>query len=69
MGLKRGPREKYYRRFPEGVQKEEIQKRRQARSQPGEKETPNIMLRDKPTDKVQSGSSSGAPAAVLAFRR
>ena len=45
-GFKRGPREKYNRRFPEGVQKEEIQQWRQARSRPGEKETLNIMLRE-----------------------
>ena len=45
-GVKRDPREKYNRRFPEGVQKEEIQQWRQARSRPGEKETLNIMLRE-----------------------
>ena len=38
---------KYSSRFPEGVQKEEIQQGRQARSRPGEKETLNIMLREK----------------------
>ena len=46
-GFKRGPHEKYSRRFLEGVQKEEIQQWRQARSLPGEKETLNIMLREK----------------------
>ena len=46
-GLKRGPREKYNRSFPEGVQEEKIQQWRQARSRPGEKEeTLNIMLRE-----------------------
>ena len=40
-------REKYNRRFPEGVQKEKIQQRRQARSRPGEKETLNIMSAEK----------------------
>ena len=44
-GLKKGPREKNFLRFPEGVQKEGIQKWRQARSRPREKETLNIMLR------------------------
>ena len=43
-GLKKGsPRKK----TPPGVQKEEIQKWRQARSRPGEKETHNIKLREK----------------------
>ena len=46
-GLERGPRENYNRRFPEGVQKEEIQRWRQARPRPGKKETLNIMLREK----------------------
>ena len=46
-GLKRGPHQKYTRRFPEGVPKEGIQQWRQARSRPGEKETLNIMLRGK----------------------
>ena len=51
--LKRGPykktaqkHENYSGRFPEGVQKEEVQQWRQARSRPGEKETLNIMLRE-----------------------
>ena len=48
-GSKRGPHENYSRRFPEGVQKEEIQQWRQARSRPGEKETLNIMLKEKYT--------------------
>ena len=39
--------ENYSGRFPEGVQKEEIQQWRQARSRPGEKETINITLRTK----------------------
>ena len=38
--------ENYSRRFPEGVQKEEIQQWRQARTRPGEKETHNIKLRE-----------------------
>ena len=38
--------ENYSGRFPEGVQKEEIQQCRQARSRPGEKETHNIKLRE-----------------------
>ena len=46
-GLKRGPHENYSRRFLEGVQKEEIQQWRQARSRPEEKETRNIMLWEK----------------------
>ena len=45
--LKRGPREK---KPPlGGGQKEEIQQWRQARSRPGEKETLNIMLRERRT--------------------
>ena len=36
----------YSNRFPEGVQKEELQQWRQARSRPGEKETHNIKLRE-----------------------
>ena len=52
-GLKRGPHENYSRRFPEGVRKEEIQQWRQARSRPGEKETLNIMLRERTTLKTQ----------------
>ena len=43
-GFKRGPHENYSRRFPEGVQKEEIQQWRQSRLRSGEKETLNIML-------------------------
>ena len=43
----RGSHENYSRRFPEGVHKEEIQQWRQARSRPGEKETLNIMSREK----------------------
>ena len=39
--------ENYSGRFPEGVHKEEIQQWRLARSRPGEKETLNIMLREK----------------------
>jgi hypothetical protein len=46
-GLKKGPHEKYNRCFPEGVQKEEIQQWRQARSRPEEKKPLNIMLREK----------------------
>ena len=50
-GLKKGfvvkKHENYSGRFLEGVQKEEIQEWRQARSQPEEKETLNIMLRKK----------------------
>ena len=42
-----GPYGNYSSRFPEEVQKEEIQQRRQARSLPGEKETLNSMLREK----------------------
>ena len=38
--------ELYSSRFPEGVQKEEIQQWRQARSRPREKETHNIKLRE-----------------------
>ena len=45
-GLQMGPREKNSRRFPEGVQKEEIQQWRQAPSRPGEEETLNIVLRE-----------------------
>ena len=45
-GFKRGPHEKKQ-RFSEGVQKEEIQQWRHTRSGPGEKETLNIMLREK----------------------
>ena len=45
-GLKRGMHENYSGCFPEGVQKEEIQRWRQARSRPGEKETLNNMLRE-----------------------
>ena len=37
----------YSSRFPEGVQKEEIQLWRQAQSRPGEKETHNIKLMEK----------------------
>ena len=45
-GLKKGsPQKQNKRRFPEGVQREEIQQWRQARPRPGEKETLNIMLR------------------------
>ena len=36
----------YSSRFPEGVQKEEIQQWRQAQPRPGEKEALNIMLRE-----------------------
>ena len=39
--------ENYSGRFPEGVQKDEIQQWRQARSRPGEMETLNMMLREK----------------------
>ena len=50
-GLKKGfsakKRENYSGRFPEAVQKEEIQQWRQARSRPGKKETHNIKLREK----------------------
>ena len=46
-GLKRGPREKYNRRFTEYVQKEEIQQWRQARSRSEEKKTLNIVLRER----------------------
>ena len=37
----------YSSRFPEGVEKEEIQQWRQARSRPAEKKTLNIMLKEK----------------------
>ena len=46
-GLKKGPHENYTRRFPEGVLKEETQQWRQARSPLGEKETLNIIWREK----------------------
>ena len=39
--------ENYSGRFPEGLQKAKIQQWRQARSRTGEKETLNIMLREK----------------------
>ena len=39
--------EDYSGRFPEEIQKEEIQQWRQARSRPGEKETHNIKSREK----------------------
>ncbi len=39
----RGPHWNFGSRFPEGVQKKEIQQWRQARSRPGEKEPLNIM--------------------------
>ena len=42
-----GPYESYSSRFLEGVQKDEIQQWRQAQSEPGEKDTLNIMLREK----------------------
>ena len=49
-GLKKGSaakkHENYSGSFPEGVQKEEIQQWRQARSRPREKETHNIKLRE-----------------------
>ena len=38
--------ENYSSRFPEGVQKQEIQQWRQVRSRPGQKEILNIMLRE-----------------------
>ena len=44
--------ENYSGRFPEGVNKEEIQQWRQARARPGEKETLNIMLREPRGNKV-----------------
>ena len=50
QGLKKGSaakkRENYSGRFPGGVQKDEIQQWRQARSRPEEKETLNIILRE-----------------------
>ena len=46
-GLKRGPHEKLHPPFSRGGPKEEIQQWRQGRSRPGEKETFNIMLREK----------------------
>ena len=50
-GLKTGSLAKKYEnysgRFPEGIPTKEIQQCRQARSRPVEKETLNIMLREK----------------------
>ena len=46
----------YSSRFPEGLQKEEIQQWWQARSRPGEQETHNIKLREKSqTNQLEKG--------------
>ena len=56
-----GPYEKYRNRFPEGVQKKEIQQRRQARSRPGEKESLNMMLIEFCTSILASLGLPGPP--------